>query len=151
MSYGLLDAREDLLNDRIGEYPRFTDQRHTLSVVGEWDMGSRWNSNLRIQYGSGYAYTPSIAQYNSQKGQWEWIQGAKNSVTLPEYRRVDVRIAKEFELAGLSTSAFLDVSNLFNFTNIQSYRYRFNSNGSPYVESIKLWPILPTFGVTVKF
>ena len=151
VSYGLLDAREDLLNDRIGEYPRFTDQRHTLSVVGEWDMGSRWNSNLRIQYGSGYAYTPSIAQYNSQKGQWEWIQGAKNSVTLPEYRRVDVRIAKEFELAGLSTSAFLDVSNLFNFTNIQSYRYRFNSNGSPYVESIKLWPILPTFGVTVKF
>jgi outer membrane receptor for ferrienterochelin and colicin len=151
LSYGLLDAREDLLKDKIGEYPRFTDQRHTLSVVGEWDLGSRWSSNLRIQYGSGYAYTPSVAQFNPQKAQWEWIQGAKNSATLPAYRRVDVRLGKEFDVAGLSASAFLDVSNLFNFTNIQSYRYRFSSNGNPYVEEIKLWPILPTLGMTVKF
>ena len=151
LSYGLLDTREDLVNDRIGEYPRFTDQRHTVSVVGEWDLGSRWSSNLRIQYGSGYAYTPSFAQFNSQKAQWEWIQGAKNSATLPAYRRVDIRIGREFEVAGLSASAFLDVSNIFNFTNIQSYRYRFSSNGNPYVEEMKLWPILPTLGMTVKF
>jgi hypothetical protein len=70
---------------------------------------------------------------------------------LPAYRRVDIRFGKEFEVAGLSASAFLDVSNIFNFTNIQSYRYRFSSNGSPYVEEIKLWPILPTLGMTVKF
>jgi outer membrane receptor protein involved in Fe transport len=151
LSYGLLNAREDLLHDRIGEYPRFTDQRHTLSVVGEWDLGSRWSSNLRIQYGSGYAYTPSVAQFSTQKAQWEWIQGEKNSATLPAYRRVDIRLGKEFEIAGLSVSAFLDVSNLFDFTNIQSYRYRFSSNGNPYVEEVKLWPILPTVGVTVKF
>jgi outer membrane receptor protein involved in Fe transport len=151
LSYGLLDTREDMLNDLIGEYPRFTDQRHTLSVVGEWDLGNRWSSNLRIQYGSGYAYTPSVAQFNPQKAQWEWIQGAKNSATLPAYRRVDIRLGKEFDVAGLSASAFLDVSNLFDFTNIQSYRYRFSNNGNPYVEEIKLWPILPTLGMTVKF
>jgi outer membrane receptor for ferrienterochelin and colicin len=151
VSYGLLSAHEDLLRDAIGEYPRFTDQRHTVSVVGEWNLGSRWSSNLRVQYGSGYAYTPSVALFNSQKGQWEWIQGPKNSSTLPAYRRVDVRVAREFEVAGLSASAFVDVSNFFNFTNVQSYRYRFNSNGSPYVETLKLWPILPTFGMTVKF
>jgi hypothetical protein len=151
LSYGILDAREDLLKDNTGEYPRFTDQRHTISIVGEWNLGSRWTSNLRIQYGSGYAYTPSVARYNTQKAQWEWIQGGKNSATLPAYRRVDVRIGKEFDIAGLSASAFLDVSNLFNYTNIQSYRYRFNSSGSPYVEQVKLWPILPTLGVNVKF
>ncbi|MCX6132530.1 MAG: TonB-dependent receptor [Ignavibacteriales bacterium] len=151
VSYGLLDAREDLLTDRIGEYPRFTDQRHTLSVVGEWDLGGRWSSNLRVQYGSGYAYTPSVSQFNTQKSQWEWIPGSKNSATLPAYRRVDIRLGKEFDVAGLFASAFFDVSNLFNFTNIQSYRYRFSSNGNPYVEEIKLWPILPTLGMTVKF
>lgn len=151
LSYGILDAREDLIKDNFGEYPRFTDQRHTVSVVGDWNLGNQWSANLRIQYGSGYAYTPSTALYNTQKGQWEWISGSKNSATLPPYRRVDIRVGKEFEIAGLSTSAFLDVSNLFNFTNIQSYRYRFNSNGSPYVEQVKLWPILPTLGMTVKF
>jgi hypothetical protein len=62
-----------------------------------------------------------------------------------------IPLGKDFEIAGLSASAFLDVSNIFNFTNIQSYRYRFSSNGNPYVEAIELWPILPTLGVTVRF
>ena len=151
LSYGFLESREDLLRDKIGEYPRYTDQRHTVSLVGDWNLGSSWGSNLRVQYGSGYAYTPSTAIYNSQTRQWSWVQGSKNSGTLPPYRRVDIRVSKEFELWKLSTQAYFDVSNLFNFTNIQSYRYRFNSNGNPYIEEVKLWPILPTLGMTVKF
>jgi hypothetical protein len=31
----------------------------------------------------------------------------------------DIRLGKELEVAGLSVSAFLDVSHLFIFTNIQ--------------------------------
>jgi outer membrane receptor protein involved in Fe transport len=151
LSYGLLDAREDLRNDAMGEYPRFTDQRHTVSFVGDWTLGSRWSANLRVQYGSGYAYTPSVLQYNSQKRQWEWVPGETNSATLPPYRRVDIRLSKEFQIADLSASAFLDVSNILNYSNVQSYRYRFDKNGNPYVQEITLWPILPTLGLTVKF
>jgi len=151
VSYGLLDTREDLLYDKIGEYPRYTDQRHTLSLVGDWNLGSNWSTNLRVQYGSGYAYTPYTERYNSQSRRWEWIQGEKNSASLPAYRRVDIRISKQFQLLGLSAAAYLDISNLFNFTNVQSYRYRINSSGNPYIEPIKLWPILPTLGMTVKF
>jgi outer membrane receptor for ferrienterochelin and colicin len=151
LSYGFLESHEDLLQDKIGDYPRYTDQRHTISFVGDWNLGSSWGSNVRVQYGSGYAYTPSSAVYNSKTNQWSWVQGDKNSGTLPPYRRVDIRISKEFELWSLRTQAYFDVSNLFNFTNIQSYRYRFNSNGNPYVEEVKLWPILPSLGMTVKF
>ena len=150
-SYSFLESREDLLSDKIGEYPRYTDQRHTVSLVGDWNLGSSWGTNLRVQYGSGYAYTPSAAVFNSKSNQWSWVQGDKNSGTLPPYRRVDIRISKEFELWKLSTQAYFDVSNLLNFTNVQSYRYRFNSNGNPYIEEVKLWPILPTLGMTVKF
>ena len=151
LSYGFLESREDLLRDKIGEYPRYTDQRHTVSLVGDWNLGSSWGANLRVQYGSGYAYTPSTSVYNSQTRQWSWVQGSKNSGTLPPYRRVDIRISREFEIWKLSTLAYFDVSNLFNFTNVQSYRYRFNSSGNPYIEEVKLWPILPTLGMTVKF
>ncbi len=151
LSYGFLESREDLLNDKIGEYPRYTDQRHTVSLVGDWNLGSSWGTNVRAQYGSGYAYTPSTAVYNSQTRQWSWVQGNKNSGTLPPYRRVDIRVSRQFELWKLSALAYFDVSNLFNFTNVQSYRYRFNSNGNPYVEQVTLWPILPTVGMTVKF
>ena len=151
ISYSLLDAREDLLTDKIGEYPRFTDQRHTLSLVADWELGSGWSANLRAQYGSGYAYTPSVAQYNTAARRWDWVQGPKNSATLPAYRRVDLRAGKQFDVFGLSASAFLDISNVLDFTNVQSYRYRFNSNGQPYVQEMTLWPILPTLGLTVHF
>jgi hypothetical protein len=151
ISYGWLDAREDLLHDAIGGYPRFTDQRHTLSLVADLDFGSGWSVNCRAQYGSGYAYTPSIAQYNSSTKRWEWVSGARNSGTLPPYRRVDLRASKQFHVFDLSASAFLDISNALDFKNVQSYRYRFNSNGQPYVQEMTLWPILPTFGLTVHF
>ncbi|MBI3788459.1 MAG: hypothetical protein HY276_09415 [Ignavibacteriales bacterium] len=151
ISYGLLHAKEDLVNDTIGEYARYTDQRHTLAFVGDVVLGSRWSLNARFYYGSGYAFTPYNSRYNSAAKRWEWIRGDKNSAYLPAYNRVDIRLSKEFEIAGFAVLAFLDVNNLFNAKNIQSYRYRFNNNGSPYVEEIELWPIVPTLGMTIRF
>lgn len=64
LSYGLLSAKEDLMNDNAGAFPRYTDQRHTLSVVGDVGLGKRWSCNARVFYGSGYAHTPLVATYN---------------------------------------------------------------------------------------
>jgi outer membrane receptor for ferrienterochelin and colicin len=152
MSYSYLKASQTLLRDTIGSsFPRNTDQRHTLALAGEMELGSGWKVNSRFVYGSGYAYTPSHTVYNQQQGYWEWIPGLPNSDHLPAYKRTDLRISKSFLLFGKSTSVFLDVSNLFNATNIQAYRYRFDNGGNPYREEIKLWPILPTLGISMKF
>ena len=70
---------------------------------------------------------------------------------MPAYKRVDMRISKDLELFGFSASAFLDISNILNFKNIQSYRYTFNNNGGPLITEVKLWPILPTLGMTIRF
>jgi hypothetical protein len=107
--------------------------------------------NLRFVYGSGYAYTPSVAVYDQQKHFWFWQQSEPNSDYLPAYRRADVRITKDFEIFGKSTSVFLDISNLFNFANVQAYQYRYDNNGNPYREDVKLWPMLPTIGMSVQF
>jgi hypothetical protein len=64
---------------------------------------------------------------------------------------VDLRVSKDFTIFGAPTSVFLDVSNIFNATNVMAYRYRFNSNGNPYREDVDLWPIVPSFGMAVKF
>ena len=40
LSYGLLFANEDKLTDAIGEYPRYTDQRHTLSFISSVNLGA---------------------------------------------------------------------------------------------------------------
>jgi outer membrane receptor protein involved in Fe transport len=153
ISYGYLFAQQtSLINGRLLTFPRYTDQRHTLAVTGEFDLGKAWSVNTRLAYGSGYPYTPSYAVTNTVKKIIEWVPDpSPNSNYLPSYTRVDLKIAKEFGLFGSATSVFIDVSNLFNAANIQAYRYRFDSQGHPYREDVKLWPILPTFGLAVRF
>ncbi|MFH0991722.1 MAG: TonB-dependent receptor [bacterium] len=151
ISYSLLAARENLFTDKRADYPRYTDQRHTLALVADITLGGGWNFNTRFIYGSGYAYTPSVQQYNQKTKRFEWVQGEKNSDHLPAYERVDVRLNKAFQLWESQVQAFLDISNVFNAANIQSYRYRYNSNGSAYREEIKLWPLVPTLGIAIRF
>ena len=151
ISYGLLFTKEDLLTENKGEFPRYTDQRHTLSFINDFNLGEKWSLNLRFTYGSGFAYTPSYTSYNSTTKSYEWVEGNRNSEYLPEYKRVDVRIGKEFTMFNLPTYIFLDVNNLFDFKNVSGYKYWLDNNGNPYRETIELWPIIPSLGLTVKF
>ena len=151
ISYGFLVAKEDLLNDTKEKFSRYTDQRHTLSFVNDFDLGKNWSLNLRFTFGSGFAFTPYYSRFNNELRRYEWIEGNINSEHLPSYKRIDIRVGKEFSLFGLPTFAFLDVNNLLNFKNIYSYSYRFDNNGYPYREENELWPIIPSVGLTVKF
>ncbi len=152
ISYSLLNAEQKMAtNDSIGYFPRSTDQRHTLAAVADFDLGSGWRLGPRMVYGSGYPYTPSVAVYSAFANAWEWQLGRPNSAYLPAYKRVDLRVSNDFDLFGLSSSAFLDISNLFDFTNVQAFAYQFDNQGNPKVVTIKLWPILPTLGMTVRF
>ncbi len=151
LSYGILSTKEENLETHSGEFPRYTDQAHTISMVGNFDFGKNWTTNVRFNYGSGFAYTPYYLNFNSSKNRYEWLPGNKNSENYPAYRRVDIRVSKEFILFDLNLIAFLDVSNLFNFKNVQFYNYTFNSDGNPQVREIELFPIIPSLGLTVKF
>ena len=151
ISYGYLVAKEDLLTDNKGEFPRYTDQRHTISIVNDFDLGKGWRSNLRFTYGSGFAYTPLVAEYNTLERKYEWNEGNINSEHLPAYKRVDVRISKQFSIFELPTIVFLDINNVFDFKNIYLYDYRFNENGYPIKREIELFPLIPSMGITVNF
>ena len=150
-SYGYLVATERLLGDGNPAYPRSTDQRHTLSVVSDVDLGDRWDLNVRFTYGSGFPYTPFVAKYNPAFKRYEWFTGSKNSAYLPKYERVDLCLSKEFAIGSVQVRTFLDVSNAFDFTNVQGYRYRFDSSGYPVIDQVSLWPVIPTLGLTVRF
>jgi outer membrane receptor protein involved in Fe transport len=151
ISYSLLKAEQKMVNDSLDYFPRNTDQRHTIASVIDFDISHTWRGSIRMTYGSGYPYTPSTAVFNRSKNVWEWHAGSPNSAYIKSYKRVDFRVTKIFEIFGLSSSAFLDVSNAFNFDNIQTYSYEFDNHGQPRIEEVKLWPILPTLGMTVRF
>jgi hypothetical protein len=152
ISYSFLNADQKMtLNDTIGYFPRSTDQHHTLAAVADIDLGKSWSMEIRLVYGSGYPYTPYLAVYDGFLREWNWVLGKPNSAYLPAYERVDIRVSKDFELFGFPSSAFLDISNIFNVANIQAYGYQHNFLGYPEVIPRNLWPILPTLGMTVRF
>jgi outer membrane receptor protein involved in Fe transport len=119
--------------------------------VGDVILGKGWSFGARFTYGSGYAYTPSVAVYDNTRKQWEWQVSETNSAHLPAYSRLDVRASKQFEWFGVPVDFYLDINNLLNTKNTMGYSYRINRIGDPYIEEVKLWPILPTFGMSVKF
>ena len=118
--------------------------------MGDLDLGSEWNLAMRYTYGSGYPYTPQYAQYNSTTYQWVWSSGAPNSERLPSYSCMDLRITKTFDMFGLATSAFLDVSNVLMAKNIITYQYYIDNN-QPTKEGVNLPPIIPSLGISVRF
>ena len=150
LSYGLLSAKEDLIDDNRGAFPRYTDQRHTLSAVGDMQLGSGWKFNFRAFYGSGFAYTPLVPEFDTDADRWIWEEGDINSEHLPPYKRLDVRLSREFAMGNARMVAFLDVSNVLNFKNIYGYSYRFTRQELPNREEVELWPIVPSLGLTVK-
>lgn len=149
--YEFLVSKENYLNNTSKVYSRYTDQTHTISFVADFDLGLDWGLNLRAAYGSGFAYTPSLPVFDNKSMTYKYVTGEKNSARIPSYKRFDTRISKELTVWGLKADLFLDISNLFNFKNIQGYNYRFDNNGNPKIEEIKLWPILPSIGFTVHF
>lgn len=149
LSYGLLFAKEDKLTDEIGEYPRYTDQRHTISFVSRIDFGADWSFTLKGFFGSGFPYTPRTALNNN--GSWEWQSEKIHSAHLPPYKRIDVRISKDFNFSNSSLNVFIDVSNVFNFKNIQGYEYKTPGFTQPSAEEVPLWPIIPSLGLRYQF
>lgn len=149
LSYGLLFANEDNLTDDIGEYPRYTDQRHSLAFISSLDLGANWSFSFKGYFGSGFPYTPRTSVNNN--GTWEWQSEKIHSAYLPSYKRIDLRVSKDFNFSNSALNVFIDVSNAFNFKNIQGYEYKTPGFAKPTPEKVLLWPILPSFGIRYKF
>ncbi|MDZ7262022.1 MAG: TonB-dependent receptor, partial [candidate division KSB1 bacterium] len=151
LSYCLLEAKEKLVTTNEGYYSRYTDQRHTLSLGLSADMGKGWEFSVRGFYGSGYAYTPYVVSYDTTLRIQRWVLGSKHTEHYPSYKRVDVRISKEFVLFHRPLLLFLDVMNIFDRRNVFSYRYTYSLDGKPQREARVLLPLILSVGISYSF
>jgi len=149
LSYGYLIAREKLYTES-DYYPRYSDQRNSLSAILNTDFGAMWESSIRFFYGSGYAFTPYVASYNSNKKNFVWLPLQKNSDHYPEYIRFDLRVSKTFILFNNPLKIYIDVLNIFGKQNVLSFNYTFNGS-SPVIKVNPLLPIIPSLGITYNF
>jgi len=148
LSYGFLIAKEDVKNDHRGFYPRPTDQRHSLAAVAEWNITPKWRLYGKFLYGSGFPYTPMIFDVN----RYSLTRGAKNSEYLPSYKRVDLRILRDFSFNWGRLSIYIEIINIFNNKNVLYYRrYRIDQHGRIVKDARTLLPRLPNLGIKVYF
>lgn len=141
-------------------YPPAHDRRHTLNVViqSPGPLGSQMS--LRWGYGSPLPYTGWLGQwdhrfYSAVENRFvdrepEPIAGPINGERYPPYSRLDVGFRWTFHKWGARWEPYLQAVNLYNRQNVFFYFFDYGV-APPTRTGVSQLPILPTFGVEVRF
>ena len=143
LSYSLLRSeRQDAPGEawRLFDY----DQTHVFTALGSYDLGSGFEVGARFRAATGYPRTPVVgAYYSPTTNTYEPIFGAHNSIRIPPFYALDVRIAKRFKLARTNLEVYLDVQNVTNHANPEEIVYNTTYTQRGYITGL---PILPVVG-----
>jgi len=146
LSYGFMIAKENVVTDDRGCFPRATEQRHSLAAIADWTITDKWRIYGKYLYGSGLPYTPMVFDTDSRK----FSAAAINSAYLPSYKRFDLRISTTFSLTWCKCEFYLEGINLFNNKNVFSYgNYGIDEFGNTTKEAKKLLPCVPNAGFKI--
>jgi hypothetical protein len=136
------------------------DQRHTLTLYGNYRLSSRTSLSARYRYGSNYPMLGYIGQAPPGAvvppivdGQplFYGLSGDRNTVRLPAYSRLDVRADRAFNWSGRRLVLFVDVANIVNHTNLRNTPYFVDRAGRVFGTTESLIPIVPSGGFVIEF
>ncbi len=163
------------------EYPFRFDQRNTVNIVLNYKLNNWLDLGLRWQYGSGFPYTepvgikpriilvdknndgipetPEIATRKSLSNPDAPEQvifdinygNNKLNARKPPYHRLDIRFTAFTNFWNMDWSFYLDVVNVYNRKNVIGYNYFVSNNLILGREANNMFPIIPTFGFSMKF
>ena len=134
------------------EIDRSWDQTNAVGAGLAW-RSDRWDFSVAGTYRTGW---PTTAFELATTDPIPLVStGPRNAERLGNYRSIDARIARKFQLerAGELT-VFLEVTNLFNERNACCIEYEFNDEDAPLgleVETTNYLPAFPSLGVIWRF
>jgi hypothetical protein len=121
------------------------DQTHVLTALASYELGLGFDVGVRFRYATGYPRTPVVgAYYDARRNIYEPVLGAKNSIRIPDFAQLDVRLSKTFKLATTKAEVYADVQNVTNRENAEELIYDQNYGQR---RTIRGLPILPVVGV----
>lgn len=128
------------------------DQPIVSSVVWHYQFPNHWSLGLTWYYHKGSPSTPllgteSVDESDPSQGVTP-IFGQFNSTRLPDYHRLDVRIAKPFFFSDWKLAANFEIINLYNRKNVLNYQY---SNQYQTRRAKLQLPLLISFGLIASF
>ena len=132
----------------------------------ELELGARWN------YGSSLPYSRPVGQYFAWRhdpisGEFEPAQdggddeegevplfvigGERNAERYPPYHRLDLTLRRTFQRGWGELTPYLQVLNAYNRRNNVLFYFYDYDRVPPVRSGISMFPILPAFGVEVRF
>lgn len=158
----VLSVAEEHLDE--GWVPRFLDQRHATTLSLGYHPNARWFASAAWHWHSGWPFTPqawvvdTLTVFRDQGAEplhWREVFGPTNSVRLPAYHRLDIRVTRRFQLRHSQLDVYMDLFNAYNQVNLASYEYDLRWYGNRLVRvqypDETLLPFLPSIGLRWEF
>jgi hypothetical protein len=123
-----------IFEDGEKEYYTNWDRTHALSILGNYQINKKWETNWRLALQSGQAYTPILGYYvqkfpESPEEIFRTIPGSRNSGRYKPYSRLDIGAVYHAKIGKTNVDFFFQIINTFNRSNTFRKTY---SLGSPY-------------------
>ncbi len=156
-------SEDDLMYNRplFGEeFYRDFDQRHTISLNGNYQITSRWHLHLAWRFHTGNPTTPLEHALVLDADGTEFCKqefGEYNTDRLPPYHSLDMRLTKTSEYKSWALNWYVQILNLYNRSNVHERAFseiHDEATGKLIgceVSDEPLFPILPTLGVSATF
>lgn len=130
-------------------FPADWDQRHSVNVYGSYRLRPTVNLSTRWIYGGGL---PIPGFYKQAEGGY-WLARRRNQVRLPDYERLDFRVNKVWIRDRWQLTLYAEVVNLLNRENLryETLNGYDKDTGAVRLSINKMFPILPTAGITMQF
>ena len=130
-------------------YPADFDQRLNLTLLGSFDLGKGWRIGLRFRLAQGYPTTPVVGSiYDADCDLYQPLEGTRNSLRLPWFHQLDLRVDKTFDWDVFKLSIYLDIQNVYYQFNVESVGYNFDYSQRTDISGL---PIIPSLGIKGEF
>ena len=132
------------------------DSRHALNLILDFNLGAGWHAGAIWFYSSGRPFTRQLGYYDKLYPGTEnnlWFANSnflpflmleeKNQGRLPDYHRLDLSVAKRFDLSFMRVYIDFSIINVYDRENLFYYD---RETG----ERINMLPFLPTATIKVE-
>ncbi len=117
------------------DYPR------VFNLTGGYRFNRKWELALRTNHLAGRPYTPYDATLSTQQRRAVFQLSGINSLRLPDYFRVDVRLDRTFYLDQRTILVFLGVQNITGRRNVAGYQWNPRTNAVLVSEQLGVFPL----------
>ena len=125
------------------------DQTHILTIVASAVLGRGWEAGFRFRLVSGNPDTPVEGSLFDADSDIYWpIYGKVNSVRLPLFHQLDVRVDKNWAWKYLKLAVYIDVQNAYNRKNPEGYQYNYDFSEKRYFNGL---PVIPSLGFKLEY